>query len=230
MDNKRRRIYNKLISLFAQTGEQLMFFRENDIANLSDLYSIYKKMEYALYDFGTLLFDLESSLPEGILESFDLEQLTASEKKELKRYLDRFKPEMINCCFEKYGNGYRAVIPYMLNRRAAGDVFSPKRKYVVSVFERLLIQNWSIINKMPATTVFIVCCSPRRMSLRDNDNADGHDVINLIKRYLMTEDDSGLYLNVFYGAKQAEKYYTEVYIIPHISIEKQLEEMVCKQR
>ena len=230
MDNKCRRIYNKLISLFAQTGEQLMFFRENDIANLSDLYSIYKKMEYALYDFGSLIFDLESSLPEGILEDFDLEQLTASEQKELKRYLNRFKPEMINCCFEKYGNGYRAVIPYMLNRRAAGDVFSPKRKYVVSVFERLLIQNRSIINKMPATTVFIVCCSPRRMSLRDNDNADGHDVINLIKRYLMTEDDSGLYLNVFYGAKQTEKYYTEVYIMPHISIEKQLEEMVCKQR
>lgn len=187
-------------------------------------------MEYALYDFGTLLFDLESSLPEGILESFDLEQLTASEKKELKRYLDRFKPEMIDSCFERYGNGYRAVIPYLLNRRNAGDVFSPKRKYVVSVFERLLIQNRSIINKMPATTVFIVCCSPRRMSLRDNDNADGHDVINLIKRYLMTEDDSGLYLNVFYGAKQAENYYTEVYIMPHISIEKQLEEMVCKQR
>ena len=230
MDNKCRRIYNKLISLFAQTGEQLMFFRENDIVNLSDLYSVYKKMEYALYDFGTLLFDLESELTEGILESFDLEQLTASEKKELKRYLDRFKPEMIDCCFEKYGNGYRAVIPYLLNRRAAGDVFSPKRKYVVSVFERLLIQNRSIINKMPATTVFIVCCSPRRMSLRDNDNADGHDVINLIKRYLMTEDDSGLYLNVFYGAKQAENYYTEVYIMPHISIEKQLEEMVCKQR
>ena len=230
MDNKCRRIYNKLISLFAQTGEQLMFFRENDIANLSDLYSIYKKMEYALYDFGTLLFDLESSLPEGILESIDLEQLTASEKKELKRYLDRFKPEMIDCCFEKYGNGYRAVIPYLLNRRNAGDVFSPKRKYVVSVFERLLVQNKDIIQKMPATSVFIVCCSPGKMSLRDNDNADGHDVINLIKKYLMTKDDSGLYLNVFYGAKQAEKYYTEVYIIPHISIEKQLEEMVCKQR
>ena len=230
MDNKCRRIYNKLISLFAQTGEQLMFFRENDIANLSDLYSIYKKMEYALYDFGTLLFDLESSLPEGILEYFDLEQLTASEQKELKRYLNRFKPEMINCCFEKYGNGYRAVIPYMLNRRAAGDVFSPKRKYVAAVFERLLVQNKDIINKMPATTVFIVCCSPRKMSLRDNDNADGHDVINLIKRYLMTKDDSGLYLNVFYGSKQAEKYYTEVYIMPHIPVEKQLEEMVCKQR
>lgn len=228
MDNKCRRIYNKLISLFAQTGEQLMFFRENDIENLSDLYSIYKKMEYALYDFGTLLFDLESELTEGILESFDLEQLTASEKKELKRYLDRFKPEMIDCCFEKYGNGYRAVIPYMLNRRAAGDVFSPKRKYVVSVFERLLIQNQGIINKMPATTVFIVCCSPRKMSLRDNDNADGHDVINLIKRYLMTEDDSGLHLNVFYGAKQAEKYGTEVYVMPYISIEKQLEEMADK--
>ena len=228
MDNKCRRIYNQLISLFAQTGEQLIFFRENDIENLSDLYSIYKKMECALYDFGSLIFDLESSLPEGILEAFDLEQLTASEQKELKHYLDHFKPDMIDCCFEKYGNGYRAVIPYLLNRRAAGDVFSPKRKYVVSVFERLLIQKRSIINKMPATTVFIVCCSPRKVSLRDNDNAVGHDVINLIKRYLMTEDDSGLYLNVFYGAKQAEKYYTEVYIMPHISIEKQLEEMADK--
>ena len=35
MDNKCRRIYNQLISLFAQTEEQLMFFRENDIVNLS---------------------------------------------------------------------------------------------------------------------------------------------------------------------------------------------------
>ena len=148
----------------------------------------------------------------------------------MKHYQDRFKPEMIDCCFEKYGDGYRAVIPYLLNRRTSGDVFSPKRKYVVSVFKRLLIQNKGIINNMPATSVFIVCCSPGKMSLRDNDNADGHDVINLIKKYLMTEDDSGLYLNVFYGAKQAEKYYTEVYIMPHIPIEKQLEEMVCKQR
>lgn len=230
MDNKCRRIYYKLISLFAQTGEQLMFFRDNDIENLTDLYSIYKRMEYALYDFGSLIFDLETNLPEGILEDFNLERLTASERKELKYYLNRFKPEMIDCCFEKYGDGYRAVIPYLLNRRAAGEIFSPKRKYVVGMFERLLVQNKGIIKKMPATSVFIVCCSPGKMSLRDNDNADGHDVINLIKKYLMTEDDSGLYLNVFYGAKQAEKYYTEVYIMPHIPIEKQLEEMVCKQR
>ena len=230
MDNKCRRIYYKLISLFAQTGEQLMFFRDNDIENLTDLYSIYKRMEYALYDFGSLIFDLETNLPEGILEDFNLERLTASERKELKYYLNRFKPEMIDCCFEKYGDGYRAVIPYLLNRRAAGEIFSPKRKYVVGMFERLLVQNKGIIKKKPATSVFIVCCSPGKMSLRDNDNADGHDVINLIKKYLMTEDDSGLYLNVFYGAKQAEKYYTEVYIMPHIPIEKQLEEMVCKQR
>ena len=225
MDKKCRRIYNQLISLFAQTGEQLMFFRDNDIENLTDLYSIYKRMEYALYDFGSLIFDLETNLPESILEDFNLERLTASERKELKYYLNRFKPEMIDCCFEKYGDGYRAVIPYLLNRRAAGEIFSPKRKYVVGMFERLLVQNKGIIKKMPATTVFIVCCSPGKMSLRDNDNADGHDVINLIKKYLMTEDDSGLYLNVFYGAKQAEKYYTEVYIMPHISIEKQLDEM-----
>ncbi len=73
MDNKCRRIYHKLISLFAQTEEQLMFFRDNDIENLTDLYSIYKRMEYALYDFGSLIFDLETNLPEGIWESFDLE-------------------------------------------------------------------------------------------------------------------------------------------------------------
>ena len=94
MDNKCRRIYHNLISLFAQTEEQLMFFRDNDIENLTDLYSIYKKMEYALYDFGSLLFDLESEFPEEILEAFDLERLTPSEQKELKHYQDRFKPEM----------------------------------------------------------------------------------------------------------------------------------------
>ena len=91
MDKKCRRIYNQLISLFAQTGEQLMFFRDNDIENLTDLYSIYKRMEYGLYDFGSLIFDLETNLPEGILEDFNLERLTASERKELKYYLNRFR-------------------------------------------------------------------------------------------------------------------------------------------
>lgn len=124
MDKKCRRIYSELISFCMQSGEKLMFFRNKDIVNLSDLYSIYKRMEYALFDFGSLLFDMESKLPEDILKNFNLERLTASEKIELKYYLDRFKPEMIDCCFEEYGDGYRAVLPYLLNRRATGYVFS----------------------------------------------------------------------------------------------------------
>lgn len=78
---------------------------------------------------------------------------------------------------------------------------------------------------MPAVTVFIISCSPRNISLRDSDNADARDVMNVIKRYFLLSDDSGMYLNAFYGAKQTKKYYTEVYIMPHISIEKQLENM-----
>ena len=225
MDKKCRRVFSELISFCMQSGEKLIFYRNKDIVNLSDLYSIYKRMEYALFDFGSLLFDMESKLPEDILKDFNMERLTASEKKELKYYLDRFKPEMIDCCFEEYGDGYRAVLPYLLNRRATGDTYSPKRKYVVSVFERLLNQSKELIQKMPAVTVFIISCSPRNISLRDSDNADARDVMNVIKRYFLLSDDSGMYLNVFYGAKQTKNYYTEVYIMPHISIEKQLEYM-----
>ena len=127
--------------------------------------------------------------------------------------------------FERYGNGYRAVLPYLLALRAAERVyFSPKRKFIVNVFESLLIENQTIIDKIPAATVLIVTRVPRReMPPRDNDNADAHDIINLIKDYLMKEDDSGLYLNVFYDTQISNNYYTEVYIMPHMSYRELIE-------
>ena len=44
MDKKCRRVFSELISFCMQSGEKLMFFRNKDIVNLSDLYSIYKRM------------------------------------------------------------------------------------------------------------------------------------------------------------------------------------------
>ena len=66
---------------------------------------------------------------------------------------------------------------------------------------------------MSSVTVLIVTCSPyKEMPPRDNDNADGHDIINIIRNYLMSEDDSGLYMNVFYDTRITDHYYTEVYV------------------
>ena len=121
--------------------------------------------------------------------------------------------------FERYGDGYRAVLPYLLGRRAKEKIYySPKRKYVVGVLENLLLQNQGIIKKMSSVTVLIVTCSPyKEMPPRDNDNADGHDIINIIRNYLMSEDDSGLYMNVFYDTRITDHYYTEVYVLPRKS-------------
>ena len=111
------------------------------------------------------------------------------------------------------------MLPYLLGRRAKEKIYySPKRKYVVGVFENLLLQNQGIIKKMSSVTVLIVTCSPfKEMPPRDNDNADGHDIINIIRNYLMSEDDSGLYMNVFYDTRITDHYYTEVYVLPRKS-------------
>lgn len=77
------------------------------------------------------------------------------------------------------------------------------------------IQNQTIIKRMSSVTVIIVTCSPHKeIPSRDNDNADGHDIINIIRDYLMCEDDSGLYMNVFYDTRISDHYYTEVYVLP----------------
>lgn len=192
---------------------------EQEPDRLHDWYALHKKLEYLLYDIGGVIYDLEVRSDEALAPEQEALPLNPTEKKVFRDYLTRFQVGAEPFLFEPYANGYRAVLPYLLNRRASERVYySPKRKYVVNVFETLLRKNRSTIKRMPAVTVFIVTCAPyREVPPRDNDNADARDIINLIKNYLMNEDDSGLYLNVFYDTRIAQYYHTEVYVLPRLS-------------
>ena len=224
MRSERQRIRTKLKEFCSLA--QAWMDKENDTESLRDWYALLKKLEYLLYDLGMIIYEVEArEKDEPVSDSFDYDNLSPKEKSEMMKYFTRFQVGAVPFLFERYGNGYRAVLPYLLALRAAERVyFSPKRKFIVNVFESLLIENQTIIDKIPAATVLIVTRVPRReMPPRDNDNADAHDIINLIKDYLMKEDDSGLYLNVFYDTQISNNYYTEVYIMPHMSYRELIE-------
>lgn len=193
------------------------WMEEDKTENLRDWYALFKKLEYQLYDLGTVIYDLEAKSFDGqIPDGEEFLTLNPMEQKVLRDYITRFQVGAEPFLFERFGNGYRAVLPYLLGRRTSEKIYySPKRKYVVGVFKNLLLQNQGIIKRMSSVTVIIVTCSPyKEMPPRDNDNADGHDIINIIRDYLMTEDDSGLYMNVFYDTRISDYYHTEVYILP----------------
>ena len=218
MRSERQRIRPKLKELCDFAQEWMDDVSEEE--SLRDWYALFKKLEYLLYDIGMEIYDLEAKSYDGqIPEDDDFSRLSPKEQKAFRDYLTRFQVGVEPFLFEKYGDGYRAVLPYLLGRRAKEKIYySPKRKYVVGVFENLLLQNQEIIKKMSSVTVLIVTCSPyKEMPPRDNDNADGHDIINIIRNYLMSEDDSGLYMNVFYDTRISEHYYTEVYVLPRKS-------------
>ena len=218
MRSERQRIRPKLKELCDFAQEWMDDVSEEE--SLRDWYALFKKLEYLLYDIGMEIYDLEAKSYDGqIPEDDDFSRLSPKEQKAFRDYLTRFQIGAEPFLFERYGDGYRAVLPYMLGRRAKEKIYySPKRKYVVGIFENLLLQNQGIIKKMSSVTVLIVTCSPyKEMPPRDNDNADGHDIINIIRNYLMSEDDSGLYMNVFYDTRITDHYYTEVYVLPRKS-------------
>jgi len=218
MRSERKRIRPKLKDLCDFAQEWMDDVSEEE--SLRDWYALFKKLEYLLYDIGMEIYDLEAKSYDGqIPEGDELSRLSPKEQKAFRDYMTRFHVGAEPFLFERYGDGYRAVLPYLLGRRAKEKVYySPKRKYVVGVFENLLLQNQGIIKKMSSVTVLIVTCSPyKEMPPRDNDNADGHDIINIIRNYLMSEDDSGLYMNVFYDTRITDHYYTEVYVLPRKS-------------
>lgn len=218
MRSERKRIRPKLKELCDFAQEWMDDVSEEE--SLRDWYALFKKLEYLLYDLGIEIYNLEAqSYDWQIPDKDDFSNFNPKEQKAFRDYMTRFQIGAEPFLLERYGDGYRAVLPYLLGRRAKEKIYySPKRKYVVGVFENLLLQNQGIIKKMSSVTVLIVTCSPyKEMPPRDNDNADGHDIINIIRNYLMSEDDSGLYMNVFYDTRITDHYYTEVYVLPRKS-------------
>ena len=221
MNNFERNKLKQASKKVKQLSQSINDCLDYDIEDLDSYYSIYKGLEELTFEFGTFVFDYEVLNSEEVKtsSSFDIETLTDSEKTELKRYLTKYCSNRLDdeYTFEKYKEGYKTELPYLLNRRVTkGIYFSPKKKYVTNVFEQLLKRNKEIIKKFSKATVVIVSYSPFENGVvRDNDNVDSRDIINLIKRFLMCTDDSGKFLNVMYDTQEDNDYRTEVYILPY---------------
>lgn len=213
----------RLIRSYQDILNTLILMRDNDIGDIDDMLTLNKQMEYTLLSFNNIIADMEA-YQNDILPNldFDFSNLSPKEKTEVNRYISQFCKGIgeNGFTFEKYKTGYKAVIPYLLNRRAKknGLYFSPKKKYINSIFKSLLINNTDIINRLRYATVFIVSCSPNeKRAVRDNDNADAHDIINLIKEYMLADDDDGISLNICYDARVTNLYFTEIYVMPKVN-------------
>lgn len=125
--------------------------------------------------------------------------------------------------FEKYKDGYRAIIPPLLNRRSKTTrTFSKKSTHIYNVFKSLLDKQKfeSGIKKIEKATILFISHYPKYAAtiIRDNDNIDANRVQNLIRDYILAEDDNGLYVSVFYDTVLSEVPYCEVYILPKINL------------
>lgn len=113
--------------------------------------------------------------------------------------------------FEKIEDGYKFVLPPLLNNRSKID-----KKYIICVFDELIKRNKDVITKLSNASIIIVSQYTKISNSKDNDNVDAHDIINYINKYLLSTDDNPQYLNVFYDSEVAYSNKTEVYVVPKI--------------
>lgn len=218
---KLRRIVKQSSSL----AEMLQVCLENEIWDLKTVYKIYKEMEEMTAYFGTFVFDEEVYQNQKIDKTescYDISSVSSLELRELNRYINHYCNGKNNIKYQmlKFKDGYKAVIPYLLDRRAAkGMYYSVKKKYICSVFENLLRNNEPFV-RLSSATIIIITFSPfGERVVRDNDNVDSRDVINLINRYMMSTDDSGAFMNIIYDTQKSDDYRTEIYILPKRDVE-----------
>lgn len=113
--------------------------------------------------------------------------------------------------FEKIEDGYKFVLPPLLNNRSKID-----KKYIVCILDELIKRNKDVITKLSNASVIFVSHYSKINNSKDNDNVDAHDIINYINKYLLSTDDNPQYLNVFYDAEVSYTNKTEVYIVPKV--------------
>ena len=210
----------RISTMLSKSLDVIEICRNNNIIDSNALHSVFEEVELAAYNLGKILFDLdaESKAESSSTDNVDLNNLSFYEKRELSYYINKYcsNPD-VTYSFERFGNGYRAVLPYLLNRRASkGKFYSPKKKYISNVFESLILSSQNEINPLHAASIIIISYSPyERQVIRDNDNVDSRDIINIINKYLLSTDDSGDLVNIVYTTKISDKYLTEVFILPY---------------
>lgn len=195
------------------------------------LYQPSTKIEYDILNCAEYLFVLISN---NVMESekemnnnidcdyiAEMKKLSTQALSAFNRYLKKISN--VNYSFIQLpNNSYRIIIPPLLNRRSSGKkAYSVKSKYTNFILSNLLLENRDVINKLDSATVFFISHqSYQSKIIRDNDNSDAHDAINLISKFMMSSDDNGLRLSVFYDSilSDDDNNYTEVIVTPKINV------------
>lgn len=207
-----------------------IYERQSETIDLDELYSLHQKIEKSLYSLGKIVCRKEyeekrsaATVSEEIGDT-NTDDLSKAEQTAIRQYRSRYCSDSVSQRYslEQFQDkGYKLTLPYLLNRKAKlGLHYLAKRKYIVGVFQDLVkLYSCSFpINKLDNATVIFVTHSPiGRFDIRDNDNADARDIINLVKEIFLSQDDSGSYVNIFFDSAESDEYFTEVYIVPKIS-------------
>lgn len=208
------------------------FSPENGPANNADFYKNHLLNVCELLFVSAKYSSLEQTYTNDF--AFDDRAYDDEGKKIIKAYIDAkynlWKKDSsgIEYKFEKYKDGYRAIIPPLLNRRSKTTrTFSKKSTHIYNVFKSLLDKQKfeSGIKKIEKATILFISHYPKYATtiIRDNDNIDANRVQNLIRDYILAKDDNGLYVSVFYDTVLSEVPYCEVYILPKVNPTKLLE-------
>lgn len=175
-------------------------------------YTIHSLVEYMFVSLSRTMFDTDEKLKK--YEAF---------KAQNAAYDSIYNIEKAEYSFTKFLDGYRVILPPLLNRRSGKyKSFTLKSNYVLYVFERLLEKNKDIITRLDNATIFIIMHYPTGNVIRDNDNSDGHHVINFIRKHLLNCDDNGIDVSLFYSSEVSETSYCELLILPQISVKEML--------
>lgn len=199
------------------TIENIIF--ESSSANIAESKKV--QYEYELLNIFELLFTTQLSDIES-KNHFDCIHKSLSEEdlNQVIKYAQDLKYKQSEYLFERYREGYRAVIPPMVSYRGnRSKMYFIKKKYVYYICEKLILQ-YDIehkIDKLDDATIIIVDHQlSTKSKIRDNDNSDSHDIINLINKYILSSDDNGLLVSLCYDSVISDTAYTELYILPKV--------------
>ena len=218
LDRRVVRIMNKsFIRSKINTIENIIF--ESSSANITESKKV--QYEYELLNIFELLFATQlSDVESQNYCDYMNKSLSEEDLNQVVKYAQDLKHKQSEYLFERYSEGYRAVIPSMVSYRGnRSKMYFNKKKYVYYIFEKLIMQ-YDIehkIDKLADATIIIVDHQPNtKGKIRDNDNSDSHDIINLINKYILSSDDNGLLVSLCYDSVISDTAYTELYILPKV--------------
>lgn len=199
------------------TIENIIF--ESSSANITESKKV--QYEYELLNIFELLFATQlSDVESQNYCDYMNKSLSEEDLNQVVKYAQDLKHKQSEYLFERCSEGYRAVIPSMVSYRGnRSKMYFNKKKYVYYIFEKLIMQ-YDIehkIDKLADATIIIVDHQPNtKGKIRDNDNSDSHDIINLINKYILSSDDNGLLVSLCYDSVISDTAYTELYILPKV--------------